>query len=66
MKPEHVCDGVGSHHRWQAVPRLHTDAVPPLEDFTIHFRAPTGPGRYPYLRTFPGHWMVMNDQLIVE
>ena len=44
----------------------YTDVVPPGDSFTIHFRAPAEPGRYPYLCTFPGHWMVMNGELIVE
>jgi azurin len=38
----------------------------PQEQFAISFRAPTAPGRYPYLCTFPGHWMVMNGEMIVE
>ncbi len=45
---------------------VYTDIVPPGEEFTIHFHAPRQPGRYPYLCTFPGHWMVMNGVLIVE
>jgi len=45
---------------------FYTDVVPPHEAFTIHFRAPLQPGRYPYLCTFPGHWMVMNGEMIVE
>jgi putative heme-binding domain-containing protein len=44
----------------------YIDIVPPRNKFTIHFRAPAEPGRYPYLCTFPGHWMVMNGELIVE
>ncbi len=44
----------------------YTDVVGPGEQFTISFRAPGTPGRYPYLCTFPGHWMVMNGELIVE
>lgn len=43
-----------------------TDIVPPHAEFAIHFHAPKEPGRYPYLCTFPGHWMVMNGVLIVE
>ena len=27
---------------------------------------PAAKGRYPYLCTFPGHWMVMNGAMIVE
>lgn len=45
---------------------VHTDIVPPGGQFVISFRAPEEPGRYPYLCTFPGHWMVMNGVLIVE
>jgi len=44
----------------------YTDIVPAGEASTIYFRAPQEKGRYPYLCTFPGHWMVMNGELIVE
>ncbi|MGV3609251.1 MAG: TIM barrel protein [Planctomycetaceae bacterium] len=43
-----------------------TDIVPPLQEFVIYLPVPKEPGRYPYLCTFPGHWMVMNGELIVE
>ncbi|MCA9262730.1 MAG: hypothetical protein KDA60_02730 [Planctomycetales bacterium] len=43
----------------------YTDVVTPKTDFTIYFRAPDTPGRYPYLCTFPGHWMVMNGVMVV-
>jgi putative heme-binding domain-containing protein len=42
------------------------DIVPPRGSFTIYFRAPSAKGRYPFLCTFPGHWMVMNGQMLVE
>lgn len=45
---------------------FYTDVVPPGGRFTIYFSAPEKPGRYPYLCTFPGHWMVMNGEMIVE
>jgi len=45
---------------------FYTDIVGPLEPFTIYFQAPKEKGRYPYLCTFPGHWMVMNGQMLVE
>jgi azurin len=45
---------------------VYTDIVPPQRSFTIWFNAPAQPGRYPYLCTFPGHWMVMNGELVVE
>ena len=45
---------------------VYTDMVPPQDQFSISFLAPSEPGRYPYLCTFPGHWMVMNGVMIVE
>lgn len=45
---------------------VYTDVVPPGEAFSVSFHAPEQPGRYPFLCTFPGHWMVMNGMLIVE
>jgi azurin len=44
----------------------YTDVTQPQGSFTIYFRAPSEKGRYPYLCTFPGHWMVMNGVMIVE
>ncbi len=45
---------------------VYTDVVEPYSNFTIYFNAPDQPGRYPYLCTFPGHWMVMNGTMIVD
>ena len=33
--------------------------------FTISFMLPKQPGDYPYICTFPGHWMVMNGVMHV-
>lgn len=44
----------------------YTDMTNPKGEFVIHFNAPSQPGTYPYLCTFPGHWMVMNGELKVE
>jgi azurin len=44
----------------------YTDITTPGEQFRIFLRAPEEPGRYPYLCTFPGHWMVMNGEMVVE
>ena len=44
----------------------YTDIVAPSEKQTIYFNAPTTAGRYPFLCTFPGHWMVMNGVMVVE
>ncbi len=43
-----------------------TDMVYPQEQISIYFRVPDQKGHYPYLCTFPGHWMVMNGVLVVE
>jgi azurin len=44
----------------------YTDMTNPQASFTIHITAPKEKGDYPYLCTFPGHWMVMNGVLKVE
>lgn len=44
----------------------YTDVVEPSGAFSIFFNAPKEPGRYPFLCTFPGHWMVMNGELVVD
>jgi putative heme-binding domain-containing protein len=44
----------------------YTDVIGPGQSFTIYFQAPDRPGRYPFLCTFPGHWMVMNGILQVK
>jgi azurin len=45
---------------------VYTDVVLPQGNVAISFRAPRERGRYPFLCTFPGHWMVMNGEMIVE
>jgi putative heme-binding domain-containing protein len=45
---------------------FYADVVEPQGTTTIYFEAPRQPGRYPFLCTFPGHWMVMNGEMIVE
>lgn len=45
---------------------VYTDIVPAKKEFSVFFHAPAEPGSYPYLCTFPGHWMVMNGRMIVE
>ncbi len=44
----------------------YTDMTNPKGEFIIHISAPKDKGEYPYLCTFPGHWMVMNGVLKVE
>lgn len=38
----------------------------PGESETIDFTAPTTPGEYPYICTFPGHFAIMRGKLIVK
>jgi putative heme-binding domain-containing protein len=45
---------------------VYTDVVQPSNQFIISFQAPTEKGKYPYLCTFPGHWMVMNGVMVVD
>ena len=44
----------------------YTDMTNPKGEFVIHLTAPKGKGDYPYLCTFPGHWMIMNGVMKVE
>ena len=43
-----------------------TRLVNPKAHAQLDFTAPTQPGRYPFLCTFPGHWRFMRGTLIVE
>lgn len=36
------------------------------ESYTLHIKAPDVVGEYPYLCTFPGHWLIMQGVLVVE
>ncbi len=46
---------------------LHaTPLVHPKSHAELLFKAPSVPGRYPYLCTFPGHWKLMRGELVVE
>ena len=40
--------------------------INPGETHTLHLRAPQSPGDYPFICTFPGHWMAMQGILKVE
>ena len=44
----------------------YTDIAFPDGRAKVFLKAPATPGRYPFLCTFPGHWMVMNGELVVE
>ena len=44
---------------------VKTPMVGPGERLVFQFRAPTTPGQYPYLCTYPNHWRLMNGILNV-
>lgn len=43
-----------------------TKMIGPQELYTLTFNAPTIPGNYPFVCTFPGHWRMMNGIMVVE
>ncbi len=60
-------DAVAKHYVPQSKDVLvYTDIVSAHESTVVYFHAPSEKGRYPFLCTFPGHWMVMNGALLVE
>jgi azurin len=44
----------------------HTKLLAPNSVETLRFVAPTVPGEYPYVCTFPGHWVLMRGVMVVE
>ena len=44
---------------------FHTKLLHPKESETIYFIAPKKPGQYPYVCTYPGHYLVMRGMLKV-
>ena len=42
-----------------------TALVNPEQKITLRFKAPTEPGEYPYICTFPGHWRIMQGVMKV-
>ena len=45
---------------------VHTPLVHPGESVTIEFDLPAQPGDYPFLCTFPGHWLQMRGTFHVN
>ena len=43
-----------------------TPLVKPNSSYALRMKAPKEPGRYPYICTFPGHWIIMKGVLIVK
>jgi len=44
----------------------HTKLLNPNSAETLRFKAPSEPGDYPYLCTFPGHWIIMHGVMHVK
>ena len=44
----------------------HTNLVAAGADEVLEFEAPTEPGEYPYVCTYPGHWITMVGTMTVE
>jgi azurin len=57
-----------SRHYVPDVPEVlaWTDMVNPGGEFTVHLDVPAKAGEYPFICTFPGHWMVMKGVLHVN
>ena len=45
---------------------VSTKILGPRETDTVEFAAPTTPGEYPFLCTFPGHFAMMKGKLVVK
>jgi len=43
-----------------------TKMVQPTKSDTLRFHAPKTPGKYPYICSFPGHYLVMKGLMVVE
>ncbi|MEM7603535.1 MAG: HEAT repeat domain-containing protein, partial [Verrucomicrobiota bacterium] len=44
----------------------HTKLLEPDTAEVLRFKAPMEPGVYPYLCTFPGHWIIMKGEMTVK
>ncbi len=62
-----LTDGIARHFIPDSPKILHkTKLLNQGESEVLRFTAPATPGIYPYLCTFPGHWLVMKGEMIVE
>ncbi len=43
-----------------------TPLLNPDDSYSLKFNAPTTPGEYPFICTFPGHWRIMQGVMIVK
>jgi azurin len=60
-------EGIKKHFVPASDKVLHaTKLVDPQATAILRFRAPRVPGNYPYVCTFPGHWVIMNGVMEVK
>lgn len=43
-----------------------TPLLNPNDTYSLKFTAPTTPGEYPFICTFPGHWRIMQGVMVVK
>jgi lysophospholipase L1-like esterase/glucose/arabinose dehydrogenase/plastocyanin len=62
-----LTDGMARHFIPDSPKILHkTKLLNQGESEILRFKAPMTPGIYPYICTFPGHWLVMKGEMVVE
>jgi plastocyanin len=62
-----LTDGMARHFIPDSTKILHkTKLLQQGETEILRFTAPEKPGSYPYICTFPGHWLVMKGEMIVK
>ena len=44
----------------------HSSMLNANQSEVMRFTAPQKPGVYPYLCTFPGHWILMKGEMVVK
>jgi uncharacterized protein len=60
-------NGIKNHFVPKTDKVLHaTKLIDPQAVATLRFNAPNEPGSYPYVCTFPGHWVIMNGVMEVK
>jgi glucose/arabinose dehydrogenase/azurin len=60
-------DGLKKHYIPESDDVLFaTEQVPAGETLKVEFTAPSEPGDYPYLCSFPGHWQIMKGIMTVK
>lgn len=60
-------NGIKKHYVPESDKILHaTKLLSPHTSETLRFIAPEKPGKYPYICTYPGHWVIMRGVMIVK